>query len=68
MSSLGLLLGRDFLEAIGAVMNFSRKALRSDLTDGVEIPLSQLAAGHYALHLLPDRWPGLDPRDGDALV
>ncbi|CAK9081636.1 unnamed protein product [Durusdinium trenchii] len=58
VSSLGLLLGRDFLEAIGAVMNFSRKALRCDLTDGTEIPLSQLAAGHYALHLLPERWPG----------
>ena len=62
VSSLGLLLGRDFLEAIGAVMNFSRKALRCDLTDGTEIPLSQLAAGHYALHLLPERWPGLDPQ------
>ena len=59
VASLGLLLGRDFLEAVGAVMSFSRKALRCDHLDGKEIPLSQLTAGHYALHLLPSSWPGL---------
>ena len=59
VASLGLLLGRDFLEAVGAVMDFSRRALRCDHLDGIETPLNQLAAGHYALRLLPDRWRGL---------
>ena len=56
--SLGLLLGRDFLDAIGAVLSFSRKMLRADNLDGYLIPLKQLMAGHFALPLLPRRWPG----------
>ena len=47
--SLGLLLGRDFLDAIGAVLSFSRKMLRADKLDGYLIPLKQLMAGHFAL-------------------
>ena len=42
--SLGLLLGRDFLDAIGAVLSFSRKMLRADLLDGSLVPLRQIAA------------------------
>ncbi|CAK9053659.1 unnamed protein product [Durusdinium trenchii] len=60
--SLGLLLGRDFLEAVGAVMNFGRKSLRCELLDDNSIKLSQLAAGHYALGLLPSAWPSLEPQ------
>lgn len=60
--SLGLLLGRDFLEAVGAVMNFGRKSLRCELLDDNSIKLSQPAAGHYALGLLPSAWPSLEPQ------
>ena len=55
--SLGLLLGRDFLDAIGAVLSFSRRILRADHLDGSHIRLRQLMAGHFALQLLPSCWP-----------
>ncbi|CAE7263203.1 unnamed protein product [Symbiodinium microadriaticum] len=51
--SLGLLLGRDFLEAIGGVISFTRRALRADHLDCRRIPLQQLSAGHFYLDLLP---------------
>ena len=51
--SLGLLLGRDFLEAIGGVISFTRRALRADHLDCRRIPLQQLSAGHFYLELLP---------------
>ena len=54
--SLGLLLGRDFLDAIGAVLSFSRKMLRADLLDGSLVKLRQLTAGHFALRLAPPMW------------
>ena len=55
--SLGLLLGRDFLDGVGAVLSFSRRVLRADHLDGALIPLRQLMAGHFALQLLPKEWP-----------
>ena len=54
--SLGLLLGRDFLDGVGAVLAFTRRVLRCDHLDGSLIPLRQMAAGHYLLPLLPLRW------------
>ena len=60
--SLGLLLGRDFLEAVGAVMNFSKKLLHCELLGAEPIRLRQLSAGHFFLGLLPERWPGLGPQ------
>ena len=54
--TLGLLLGRDFLDAIGAVLSFSRKMLRADLLDGSLVKLKQLMAGHFALPLAPRVW------------
>ena len=57
MPSLGLLLGRYFLDGIGAVLSFSRRVLRADHLDGALIPLRQLMAGHFALQLLPKEWP-----------
>lgn len=57
VDSLGLLLGRDFLDAVGAVINFSRRMMRADLLDGSLVPLRQLAAGHFALQLAPKAWP-----------
>ena len=55
--SLGLLLGRDFLDAVGAVLSFARRALRCDhLDSSVIIPLRQLTAGHFMLPLIPPAW------------
>ena len=55
--SLGLLLGRDFLGAVGAVLSFARRALRCDhLDSSVIIPLRQLTAGHFMLPLIPSAW------------
>ena len=57
--SLGLLLGRDFLEAVGADMSFARRTLRCEHLNSKPIALKQLSAGHYLLHLLPEDWPGV---------
>ena len=57
--SLGLLLGRDFLEAVGADLSFSRRELKCDRLGTSAIALKQLAAGHYLLPLLPKTWPCL---------
>ena len=57
VSSLGLLLGRDFLDSVGAVLSFAKKKLRADVLDGGLISLKQLAAGHFALPLLLHHWP-----------
>ena len=54
VASLGLLLGRDFLSGIGAVMSFARKKLRADLVNGGELlDMGQLAAGHFTLPMRP---------------
>ena len=53
VGALGLLLGRDFLEAIGGVISFTRRALRADHLDGRRVPLKQLAAGHLYLDMFP---------------
>ena len=55
--SLGLLLGRDFLEAVGGDLSFLRRELRCERLDGKPIPLKQLTAGHYLLPLVPSSWP-----------
>ena len=55
--SLGLLLGRDFLDSIGAVISFSKRQMRADHLDGKIINLKQLTAGHFALQLIPQEWP-----------
>lgn len=60
--SLGLLLGRDFLEAIGADMHFAHRTLRCETITGKPIPLKQLAAGRFLLPLAPGAWPGVEPR------
>ena len=57
--SLGLLLGRDFLETLGATISFSKRVIKFDYIDSTAIPLKQLAAGHYLLPLLPPSWRGV---------
>ena len=60
VASLGLLLGRDFLSGIGAVLSFGRRKLRADLVNGEMIDLGQLTAGHFCLTLQPKSWPRPD--------
>ena len=57
--SLGLLLGRDYLESVGATMSFSRRLIKFDFLNTSAIPLKQLAAGHFLLRLIPRQWPGV---------
>ena len=57
--SLGLLLGRDFSDGIGAVVSFTKQKLRPDFLDGKLIDLAQVSAGHFALRLVPSSWPRL---------
>ena len=58
VASLGLLLGRDFLESIGATMSFSKRLIKFDFLNSSAVPLKQLAAGHFMLRLVPNSWPG----------
>ena len=60
--SIGLLLGRDFLEAVGAEMSFPRRTLVCAHLSGTPIKLKQLTAGHFLLELLPSSWPGVGPQ------
>ena len=58
--SLGLLLGRDFLDALGTIMHFSKRLVRFEKIGTQSIPLRQLTAGHFMLPLPPENgcWPG----------
>ena len=62
VASLGLLLGRDFLSGIGAVLSFGRRKLRADLVNGEMIDLGQLTAGHFCLSLQLATWPCPGPQ------
>ena len=61
VSVVRVLLGRDFLDAVGAVVSFTKQKLRPDFLDGKLISLAQVSAGHFALHLVPPTWPRLGP-------
>ena len=50
---LGVLLGRDFLEAVGSTLNFAKKTIRFSYLSSQVLPLRQLMAGHVMLHLQP---------------
>ena len=54
--SLGLLLGRDFLDGIGAVLSFTQRLLRCDHLQSTVVPLRQMSAGHFLLQLIPSTW------------
>jgi len=54
--SLGLLLGRDFLDSIGAVVSFARKMMRAGLLNTPMVKLRQIAASRFALRLAPSTW------------
>ena len=61
--SLGCLLGKDFMEALGTVIDFlGKKMLLKLLDDEKWIKLQKMKAGHFAVNLLPmslSVWPGL---------
>ena len=57
VDSLGLLLGRDFLDGLKAVIHFADRALLCKLFGGHPMQLERLAAGHLALRLIPEAWP-----------
>ena len=66
VSSLGCLLGRDFLDAVGAVLNFANRSLECIFLGAGMQRLDQMTAGHFMVPLLPIRWPrphagGADP-------
>ena len=57
--SLGLLLGRDVLDGLGGVLDFSERTLMCRVLGQAPTALVQLAAGHLAVSLIPEQWPGL---------
>ena len=61
VGSLGLLLGRDWLDSIGCVLSFAKKIMRADHLSGNHIKLHQLTAGHFAFRLIPSCWPTPGP-------
>lgn len=53
VASLGCLLGRDLLDAVGAVLNFATRSLECTFLNPGAQRLDQLAAGHFMLPMLP---------------
>ena len=59
--SLGCLFGKDWLESLGAVLDFVGQRLKLEALDKNKwVKLSKMRAGHFALYLLPHfkkSWP-----------
>jgi transposase InsO family protein len=55
IGTLGCLIGRDFMEAVGAVLDFSRRTMTCSLFYSGTLKLRQMVAGHFMLDLLPSR-------------
>ena len=57
--SLGLLLGKDFCEAIGGVIDFRRKQMMFSVLSRKWYSMQELRAGHFRVDLLPhdNIWP-----------
>ena len=53
VNTLGCLVGRDFLEAVGAVLDFARRTLTCAHISSGLLQLQQMVAGHFMLELLP---------------
>ena len=56
VTSLGCLLGRDFLDAVGAVLNFGQRTLDCTFLGTGTQRLQQMAAGHFTLQMIPEQW------------
>ena len=55
IGTLGCLIGRDFLEAIGAMIDFTKRTLVCSTIASKMLNLRQMAAGHFVLEMLPPR-------------
>ena len=53
ISTLGCLIGRDLLESVGAVLDFSKRTLSCAHIDTGILQLRQMLAGHFLIDLLP---------------
>ena len=60
VASLGCLLGRDFLDAVGAILDFANRSLECTFLQSDPQRLKQMSAGHFMLPLIPETWPRLD--------
>ena len=60
INSLGCLLGRDFLDAVGGILSFADRTLECSFLGTPPQRLDQMQAGHFILPLQPERWPRLD--------
>ena len=59
-ASLGCLLGKDFLESLGAILDFTGKKMLLKHVSDRWIPLSRMQAGHFSLSCIPRElcsWP-----------
>ena len=57
VATLGLLIGRDVLDAVGGILDFSERTLSCRAFGNKTARLLQLSAGHLALPLIPESWP-----------
>ena len=55
--SLGCLLGRDFLDAVGGILNFASKTLQCSFLSTASQRLNQMNAGHFMFPLIGEDWP-----------
>ena len=65
--TLGCLLGKDFMESLGSVVDFLNKRMIIQLLDDQRwLPLHRMKAGHFSVNLLPkmlEKWPSLGSED-----
>ena len=61
ISSLGCLLGRDFMDALGAVLDFGKSTVEFRFIQLQRLDLAQMSAGHFMLPLQPAIWPRPGP-------
>ena len=65
--TLGCLLGKDFMESLGSVVDFLNKRMMLQLLDDQRwLPLHRMKAGHFSVNLLPkmlEKWPSLGSED-----
>ena len=59
INSLGCLLGRDFLDAVGGILSFADRTLECSFLGTPRQRLDQMQAGHFILPLQPRQWPRL---------
>ena len=55
--SLGCLLGRDFLDAVGGILNFASTTLQCSFLSTASQRLNQMSAGHFIFPLIGEDWP-----------